>query len=86
MYSIELKPRASKFIEAQSVKIQRKLFAHIEALASNPLPTGCKMLYADEKLYRVRSGNYRIIYQIRDKILLVVIVKVGDRKNVYRNL
>jgi mRNA interferase RelE/StbE len=86
MYSIELKPRASKFIEAQSAKIQRQLLAHIEALASNPRPPGCKLLYANEKLYRIRSGNYRIIYQIRDKILLVVIVKVGDRKNIYRDL
>lgn len=86
MYSIELKPRASKFIEAQPAKIQRQLFAHIEVLASNPRPPGCKLLYSDEKLYRIRSGNYRIIYQIRDKILLVVIVKVGDRKSIYRNL
>lgn len=86
MYSIELKPRASKFIEALPAKIQRQLFAHIDALASNPRPAGCKLLYADEKLYRIRSGNYRIIYQIRDKILLVVIVKIGDRKNIYRDL
>jgi mRNA interferase RelE/StbE len=86
MYSIEFKPRVSKFIEAQPAKIQRQLFAHIEALALNPRPAGCKLLHTAEKLYRIRSGNYRIIYQIQDKILLVVIVKVGDRKNVYQNL
>jgi mRNA interferase RelE/StbE len=86
MYSIELKPGVSKFIEAQPAKIQRQLLAHIDSLASNPRPPNCKLLYADEKLYRIRSGNYRIIYQIRDKILLVVIVKVGDRKNIYRNM
>jgi mRNA interferase RelE/StbE len=86
MYSIELKPRASKFIEAQPAKIQRQLLAHIDSLSSNPRPASCKLLYADEKLYRIRCGNYRIIYQIQDKILLVVIVKVGDRKTIYRNL
>jgi mRNA interferase RelE/StbE len=86
MYSIEFKPRVSKFIEAQPKKIQHQLFAHIEALATNPRPAGSKLLYADEKLYRIRSGSYRIIYQIQDKILLVVIVKIGDRKDVYRNL
>jgi mRNA interferase RelE/StbE len=86
MYSIELKPRASKFIEAQPAKIQRQLFAHIEALALNPRPAGCKLLHTIEKLYRIRSGNFRIIYQIQDKILLVVIVKVGDRKNIYQHL
>lgn len=86
MYSIELKPQAAKFISAQSKKIQRQLIAHIEALATNPRPSGCKLLYTDEKLYRIRSGNYRIIYQIQDKILLVVIVRVGDRKDIYRHL
>jgi mRNA interferase RelE/StbE len=86
MYSIEFKPRASKFIEAQPKKIQHQLFAHIESLALNPRPVGCKLLYTEEKLYRIRSGNFRIIYQIRDKILLVVIVKVGDRKSIYQNL
>jgi mRNA interferase RelE/StbE len=86
MYSIKLKPRASKFIEAQPKKIQRQLIALIEALATNPRPSGSKLLYADEKLYRIRSGNYRIIYQIQDKILLVIIVKIGDRKDIYRHL
>jgi mRNA interferase RelE/StbE len=86
MYSIEFKPRVSKFIETLPIKIQRQLFSHIESLALNPRPPGCKLLHADEKIYRIRSGNYRIIYQIQDKILLVVIVKIGDRKDVYRNL
>ena len=86
MYSIEFKPRASKFIEAQPAKIQRQLLAHIDSLASNPRPPGCKLLYADEKLYRIRSGNYRIIYQIQDRILLVVVVRIAHRKDVYRNL
>jgi mRNA interferase RelE/StbE len=86
MYSVELKPLAVKFIAAQPKKIQRQLIAHIEALAVNPRPAGCKLLYTEEKLYRIRSGNDRIIYQIQDKILLVVIVKVGDRKDVYHHL
>jgi len=86
MYSIEFKPRASKFIEAQPEKIKRQLFAHIEALALNPRPAGCKLLHTDEKLYRIRSGNFRIIYQIQDKILLVVVVKIGNRKDIYRQL
>jgi len=86
MYAVEFKPQAAKFIAAQPKKIQRQLIAHIEALAVNPRPVGCKLLYTEEKLYRIRSGNYRIIYQIQDKILLVVIVKVGDRKDIYRHL
>lgn len=86
MYSVELKPQAAKFIAAQSKKIQRQLIAHIEQLAVNPRPASAKLLHAKERLYRVRSGDHRIIYQIQDKILLVVIVKVGGRKDIYRHL
>ena len=86
MYAIELKPRAAKFISEQPKKIQRQLIAHIEALSANPRPAGCKLLYTEEKLYRIRSVNYRIIYQIQDNKLIVVIVMVGDRKDIYRHL
>jgi mRNA interferase RelE/StbE len=86
MYSVEFKPQAARFIAAQPKKIQRQLIAHIEALAVNPRPVGSKMLYTQEKLYRIRSGDYRIIYQIQDKILLVIIVRVGGRKDIYRHL
>lgn len=85
MFSIEFKPQAAKFISAQPRKIQRQLITHIEALALNPRPAHSKLLFAKEKLYRIRSGDYRIIYQIQDKVLLVVIVKIGDRKNIYRH-
>jgi len=86
MYAVELKPQAAKFIAVQEKKIQRQLIAHIEVLAANPRPSGCKLLYTEEKLYRIRSGSYRIIYQIQDKILLVVVVRIGDRKDIYRHL
>lgn len=86
MYSIEFKPQAAKFIAAQPKKTRRQLIAHIEALAVNPRPAGSKLLYTQEKLYRIRSGDYHIIYQIQDKKLLVVIVRVGDRKDIYRHL
>ena len=86
MYAVELKPQAAKFIAAQPKKIQHQLIAHIEALAVNPRPAGSKLLYTQEKLYRIRSGDYRIIYQIQDKKLLVVIIRVGDRKDIYRHL
>ncbi len=85
MYSIDFKPEAAKFISAQPKKIQRQLFAHIEALAINPRPNNCKQLHTKEKLYRIRSGDYRIIYQIQDKVLLIIIVRIGDRKDAYRH-
>jgi len=87
MYTVELKPAAQRFIAAQPKKIQRQLIEQIEALAHNPRPANSKLLHTTkEKLYRVRSGNYRIIYQILDRKLLVIVVKVGDRKDIYKHL
>jgi len=86
MYSIELKPQAQKFIEAQSRKVQKQLIKHIEILATNPHPPQSKLLHEGESLYSYRSGVYRIIYQIQQDKLLIVVAKIGHRKNVYNRL
>ena len=61
----------------------RRIMDRIAALASDPRPPGCEKLSAQER-YRVRQGNYRIVYSIQDQELTVWIVKVGHRKDVYR--
>ena len=86
MYKVELKPQAQKFIETQSRKIQRQLVKRIEALQEDPRPPSSKLLDGRKKIYRVRSGNYRIVYQVKDKVLLVIVAKVDDRKNIFKNL
>ncbi|VEP17086.1 hypothetical protein H1P_5470002 [Hyella patelloides LEGE 07179] len=63
--------------------IQRKIIEIIELLALEPRPVGVVKLSATENLYRVRTGDYRIIYKIQDKFLLIVITKVGHRRDVY---
>lgn len=63
---------------------QRRIVKRIEILAVEPRPFGAKKLSGEENLYRIRSGDYRIIYQIQDKILLVLVVKIGHRREVYR--
>ena len=81
-------------IERSAAKALRKLPAHIrsrivsaiDALAEEPRPHGVKALDAATKLYRVRVGAYRIVYQIQDAALIIVIVRVGDRKEVYRRI
>jgi mRNA interferase RelE/StbE len=58
-------------------------------LEENPRPHGVEKLETKEKLYRFHIGpgkNYRVIYQIRDEVLLVIVVRVGNRKDVYRRL
>jgi len=86
MYSIELKPQAQKFIEAQSKKVQKQLIKKIEILAANPHPPQSKLLHKGEALYSFRSGVYRIIYQIQQEKILIVVAKIGHRKNVYDRL
>ena len=56
----------------------------ITGLAQNPRPPGSLKMHGGDDLYRIRVGDYRIIYEIRDAILLVVVVKIGDRRDIYR--
>jgi mRNA interferase RelE/StbE len=61
----------------------RRILAAIDSLSEEPRPSGVERLSGKER-YRVRQGNYRIIYEIDDKEVVVVVVKVGHRKDVYR--
>jgi mRNA interferase RelE/StbE len=61
----------------------RRILATIDSLSEEPRPLGVERLSGQEK-YRVRQGNYRIIYEINDKEVIVIVVKVGHRKDVYR--
>jgi mRNA interferase RelE/StbE len=65
---------------------QRRISAKIDSLKTNPRPSGVEKLSGEEDLYRVRVGDYRILYQIHDRILLVLILRIGHRQDVYRLL
>ncbi len=82
-YRLEIKKSAIKEIERLPRKDMKAVLERIESLSDNPRPHDCKKLSAQEK-YRVRCGNYRILYSIEDDILIVFVVKVGHRKDVYR--
>jgi mRNA interferase RelE/StbE len=82
-YEVVFSRRAEKDIEKLPARIVEKIIPVIIALEQNPRPTGCKKLKGYTDLWRIRVGNYRIIYSIEDKILLVDIREVGDRKNIY---
>ena len=83
-YSILIKPSAVKEIEAISLKKdRRRIVERIGDLAENPRPPGCEKLSGQDK-YRLRQGPYRILYSIEDQDLLVYVVKVAHRKDVYR--
>jgi mRNA interferase RelE/StbE len=61
----------------------RRILSRIDALAVEPRPPGCQKLTGAER-YRVRVGRYRIVYEIRDEVLLVIVVAVGHRQGVYQ--
>jgi mRNA interferase RelE/StbE len=83
-YSILIKPSAVKEIESIGSKRDRQaIVSLIETLAQNPRPHGCEKLSGQEK-YRLRKGRYRVVYSIGDQELIVFVVKVGHRKDVYR--
>ncbi len=82
-YKVELKKSAAKEIERLSRKDITAILEKIASLSHNPRPHDCKKLSGEEK-YRIRSGDYRIIYLIEDDVLIVYVVKVGHRKDVYR--
>ncbi len=82
-YKIQVKKSAAKELRKIPQKELVKILGKIENLSTNPHPTGSIKLTNQEK-YRIRIGNYRVLYSIEDNILTVFIVKVGHRKNIYR--
>ena len=83
-YRIEVKRSAAKEIRAINRKQDReRVVEQIAALAEDPRPPGCTKLSGREA-YRVRQGEYRIVYTVEDDALVVEVVKVGHRRDVYR--
>jgi mRNA interferase RelE/StbE len=82
-YKLEIKRSAVKEIEKLPQRDIKVVLSKIAALAEDPRPNGCQKLCAQEK-YRLRCGNYRILYEIIDDVLIVYVVKVGHRREVYR--
>ena len=84
-YKLSIKPSAGKELEAVGSKADRtRIVAKIAALATNPRPHGSEKLAGYDDRYRIRQGNYRVVYEVRDSDLIVNVIAVGDRKNVYR--
>ena len=85
-YRIELKPSALAALKALPEKDRRRVSLKINALTAIPRPPKCEKIAGAEDTYRLRSGDYRIIYQISDQALLVLVVRIAHRRDVYRNL
>ena len=85
-YRLRIKKSALKELEAIDSKAdRRRIIKRIESLASDPRPPGSSKLSVRER-YRIRQGRYRILYTVEDTELVVYVIRVGDRKNVYKAL
>ena len=82
-YRLEVKSSAAKEIAVLPKTDCQRVVAKIQLLATDPRPNGCEKLSGADK-YRIRQGNYRILYEIDDAVKAVIIVKVGNRKEIYR--
>jgi mRNA interferase RelE/StbE len=83
-YRIELRPAAACALRKLEKEESKRIRGAIALLAHDPRPPGAKSLH-DRPGYRVRVGNYRILYTIRDEVLLVVVVSLGHRSNIYKS-
>ncbi|OCQ91976.1 addiction module toxin RelE [Nostoc sp. MBR 210] len=84
IYQIEITTRAAKQLKKLPEDIKVKIEEKIQELSNNPRPNGVVKLEGEEDTYRVRLGKYRILYEIKDDLLIVKVVKISHRKDVYR--
>ena len=83
-YKVRLKSRAKRFILSQPAKIRIQLIRQLDRLGKDPVPENSMVLDADRQIYRIKSKKCRILYQVQKHKLIVLVVSVGDRKDVER--
>ncbi len=84
-YSVVVAPSPAKFLEKlRDESLKRRIFKALQALENNPRPSGCIRLQGPDDLHRIRVGDYRIVYEIQDAVLVVLVLKIGNRREVYR--
>ncbi|WP_300385479.1 type II toxin-antitoxin system RelE/ParE family toxin [Nocardioides sp.] len=84
-YRIELSPAAARQLRKLDAPARRRIQAVVELLAQEPRPAGAKKLVGGDGEWRVRTGDYRVIYEVRDGVLLVLVLAVGHRRDIYRS-
>ena len=83
-YLVEFRRSAEKDLRRLALSIQARVLRAIDALAGDPRPSGCRKLLGSNNAYRVRVGDYRVIYTISDVVLVVAIESIRHRREVYR--
>jgi mRNA interferase RelE/StbE len=84
MYQVRLARRAARSLASLERREQQRIRAALELLAENPRPPNSVAMQGEDSVYRVRVGDYRIVYEVLDSVLLVHVVRIGHRREVYR--
>lgn len=84
-YSVKIAPAAERQLHKLDPPIRRRLQAAIDLLAANPRPPKAIQLVGGAGEWRVRTGDYRIIYEIHDNQLIILVLRVGHRREIYRS-
>ncbi len=85
MYQLIISRIAEKQLASFPKQIANNITAKIDSLIIDPRPAGCKKLEGSDKEYRIRSGDYRIIYRIEDAQLIIEVIRIGHRRAIYKN-
>jgi mRNA interferase RelE/StbE len=85
-YRIEVSATAERQLKKIRPEDKVRILRSISLLASEPRPGGCRKMSGYDNIYRIRVGNYRVIYEIDGKRIIIVILKIGHRREVYRGL
>jgi mRNA interferase RelE/StbE len=85
-YVLEYKSSVKKELRKLAKHDRTAIVQKIQNLKDNPLPEGSAKLKGSSSLFRIRYGDYRVIYQLENKVLLIIIIRIGHRREIYKNL
>ena len=85
-YQIEFKPSAAKYLKKLPTEAQKSITQCLNRLAVDPLPPGVEKLEGIKDIYRIRVGDYRIIYSIKQELVKIIVIRIGHRREIYRML
>ncbi len=83
-YEVRFSKEADKALDSLDAKLAMRIAKAIGNLATQPTPPGCRKIVNSENDWRIRIGDYRVVYSIRDSVLVVFIIRIGHRKDIYR--
>lgn len=86
MYTILFKHSADRALQRLPESLQKRIVAQVDELAHDPRPQGSVKLAGQVEMWRIRIGSYRVIYEIQDDRLIVLVLRVAHRKDVYRRI